>query len=186
MVSESLSGSFWQYIYFEININFCSALFLGHMRIGLTQLDPNSGFELPLYALPDLVQMGPCWLFAITKRHNNVLDHRYEGLPPGYEQEEHELVNNPREAPARADDDETSDDSDDGIDFENLRIGQRVFENNPRLLQVVNEAQHPVEDIEENAFNTDQQRKGGGRVLKSKGFRERIYDSLCSTSLVFE
>lgn len=42
------------------------------MRIGLTQMNPNKEFPLPLYALPDLVSMGPSWLYAITKTHNNV------------------------------------------------------------------------------------------------------------------
>ncbi|CAG7830243.1 unnamed protein product, partial [Allacma fusca] len=46
----------------------------GHMRTGLTQLDPNNEFELPMYALPDLVSMGPSWLYAITKTHNNVYE----------------------------------------------------------------------------------------------------------------
>ncbi|CAL8087853.1 unnamed protein product [Orchesella dallaii] len=44
----------------------------GNMRIGLTQMNPNKGFPLPMYALPDLVSMGPSWLYAITKTHNNV------------------------------------------------------------------------------------------------------------------
>jgi neuralized-like protein 2 len=52
----------------------------GHMRIGLTQLDPNSEFELPLYALPDLVSMGPSWLYAITKTHNNVYEAQNQAL----------------------------------------------------------------------------------------------------------
>lgn len=30
-------------------------------------MNPNEKFRLPLYALPDLVSMGPSWLFAITK-----------------------------------------------------------------------------------------------------------------------
>ncbi|CAG7681494.1 unnamed protein product [Allacma fusca] len=52
----------------------------GHMRTGLTQLDPNSEFELPLYALPDLVSMGPSWLYAITKTHNNVYEAQNQAL----------------------------------------------------------------------------------------------------------
>ncbi|ODM93789.1 Neuralized-like protein 2 [Orchesella cincta] len=44
----------------------------GNMRIGLTQMNPSKEFPLPMYALPDLVSMGPSWLYAITKTHNNV------------------------------------------------------------------------------------------------------------------
>lgn len=46
------------------------------MRIGLTQMNPNKEFSLPLYALPDLVSMGPSWLYAITKTLNNMSDDR--------------------------------------------------------------------------------------------------------------
>lgn len=31
----------------------------GYLRLGLTQKNPDSKFELPLYALPDLIQIGP-------------------------------------------------------------------------------------------------------------------------------
>lgn len=37
----------------------------GHLRFGLTTLDPNKGVELPQYALPDLTNMGPSWIFAV-------------------------------------------------------------------------------------------------------------------------
>ena len=49
----------------------------GHLRIGLTQHDPNTHFELPRYALPDLANMherGKSWIFAVTKSHNRVYE----------------------------------------------------------------------------------------------------------------
>ena len=52
----------------------------GHLRIGLTQQDPNKEFELPQYALPDLANMGKSWIFAVTKSHNRVYDNETEGL----------------------------------------------------------------------------------------------------------
>lgn len=38
----------------------------GHMRLGLTQIDPTKN-SLPQYALPNLVKMGSSWVFAITQ-----------------------------------------------------------------------------------------------------------------------
>ncbi|KAI1285554.1 Neuralized-like protein 2 [Halotydeus destructor] len=37
----------------------------GYLRLGLTQLDPATGFNLPQYALPDLANNGHSWIFAV-------------------------------------------------------------------------------------------------------------------------
>lgn len=42
----------------------------GHMRLGLTQLDPRTKFPLPQYALPDLTNMGHTWIYGITNKSN--------------------------------------------------------------------------------------------------------------------
>lgn len=42
----------------------------GHMRLGLTLIDPASvENSLPQYAMPNLVKLGNTWIFAITKSH---------------------------------------------------------------------------------------------------------------------
>lgn len=46
----------------------------GHIRLGLTQIDPNDRSPLPQYALPDLNQSGSAWVFAITKNKTRVYD----------------------------------------------------------------------------------------------------------------
>ena len=50
----------------------------GHLRIGLTQFDPNQKFELPQYALPDLTNMGKSWISAITKSYNRMYAQSHE------------------------------------------------------------------------------------------------------------
>ncbi|KAK3865714.1 hypothetical protein Pcinc_024495 [Petrolisthes cinctipes] len=46
----------------------------GHMRLGLTQINPANPDlgELPPYSLPDMINMGNSWICAITKSHNRV------------------------------------------------------------------------------------------------------------------
>ncbi|KAM6298858.1 neuralized-like protein 2 [Aegotheles albertisi] len=44
----------------------------GHLRVGLTALDPQRLEAVPEYSLPDLVSMGDTWVFAITRSHNRV------------------------------------------------------------------------------------------------------------------
>ncbi|XP_076856409.1 neuralized-like protein 2 [Brachyhypopomus gauderio] len=46
----------------------------GHLRIGLTAHDPGTLDTVPEYSLPDLVDMGESWVFAITRNHNKVIE----------------------------------------------------------------------------------------------------------------
>lgn len=52
----------------------------GHMRLGLTQLDPHTIFDqriIPRFALPDLtsIEIGNSWIYGITRGHNNVINY---------------------------------------------------------------------------------------------------------------
>ncbi|XP_018334327.1 neuralized-like protein 2 [Agrilus planipennis] len=54
----------------------------GHMRLGLTQLDPHTIFRtgaIPQYALPDLANIGRSWIYGITKAHNNIINYDAQG-----------------------------------------------------------------------------------------------------------
>lgn len=51
----------------------------GHLRVGLTSRDPARLETVPEYSLPDLVDQGGSWVFAITRNHNRVLPTGEEG-----------------------------------------------------------------------------------------------------------
>ncbi|KAM9463005.1 neuralized-like protein 2 [Clarias gariepinus] len=50
----------------------------GHLRVGLTAHDPKTMEKVPEYSLPDLVEQGQSWVFAITRNHNKVVENEVE------------------------------------------------------------------------------------------------------------
>ncbi|XP_058477366.1 neuralized-like protein 2 [Solea solea] len=46
----------------------------GHLRIGLTANDPMSLEVVPEYSIPDLMDLGDSWVFAITRNHNKITE----------------------------------------------------------------------------------------------------------------
>ncbi|KAM4525988.1 neuralized-like protein 2 [Fundulus diaphanus] len=46
----------------------------GHLRVGLTAWDPTSLEAVPEYSIPDLMELGDSWVFAITRNHNKVVE----------------------------------------------------------------------------------------------------------------
>ncbi|XP_064178946.1 neuralized-like protein 2 [Anguilla rostrata] len=55
----------------------------GHLRIGLTAHDPGRLDVVPEYSLPDLVDLGNSWVFAITRNHNKVVEEEEAGGEAG-------------------------------------------------------------------------------------------------------
>ncbi|XP_032073134.1 neuralized-like protein 2 [Thamnophis elegans] len=64
---------------FLVEIEEKEAGWCGHLRVGLTAHDPRRLPAVPEYSLPDLVNLGDSWVFAITRHHNRV----GEEAPPG-------------------------------------------------------------------------------------------------------
>ena len=144
-------------------------------HVGLTQMNPNTEYELPLYALPDLVSMGPCWLYAITKRHNSLYDRsdRFNNQILGAEEvlDQDQIVPGPSLNPRRrrhrpmreeAGEVEVHEDSDDGADLpivvmENIpfpELGEEAVEGGEGGAEEVNSRQN----LQENSQNLSRKR----------------------------
>lgn len=66
------------YELFLLEINNNENGWSGHLRIGLTLLNPDHRPPLPLYALPELNASGLAWIFAITRnRHRFNAEHDF-------------------------------------------------------------------------------------------------------------
>ncbi|XP_063077344.1 neuralized-like protein 2 [Engraulis encrasicolus] len=53
----------------------------GHLRVGLTAHNPSSLQTVPEYSIPDLVDLGNSWVFAITRSHNKVIEEQQPAAP---------------------------------------------------------------------------------------------------------
>lgn len=66
----------------------------GHMRLGLTQLDPATICRtgaMPMYALPDLLDLGKSWIYGISKAQNSIFEYEegngWKCVPSGIKKE---------------------------------------------------------------------------------------------------
>ncbi|XP_071767948.2 neuralized-like protein 2 [Centroberyx gerrardi] len=55
----------------------------GHLRVGLTAQDPRNLEVVPEYSLPDLMDLGDSWVFAITRNHNKIIEEPGAGAEGG-------------------------------------------------------------------------------------------------------
>ncbi|XP_017785088.1 PREDICTED: neuralized-like protein 2 [Nicrophorus vespilloides] len=64
---------------FLIEIEQIQSGWSGHLRLGLTQLNPytvfHNGDDIPRYALPDLTKKGTSWIYGISKAWNHFLNY---------------------------------------------------------------------------------------------------------------